>query len=105
MDPQQRIMIEQTFEAMSTAHLAPDTNNAQTQTGVYIGCMFQEYLQAQVDLGLRMTAAIATGNGISYLVGRVSYIFDFGVRTTTFGFISASLPTPFLGVCSQGSSN
>ena len=35
----------------------------------------QEFTQLQYNLGLKISPAIATGNGISYLVGRVSYTF------------------------------
>ena len=46
-----------------------------TQTGVYVGCMYQEYTQLQYNLGYKISPSIATGNGISYLVGRLSYNF------------------------------
>ena len=35
----------------------------------------QEFTQLQYNLGYSISPAIATGNGISYLVGRVSYAF------------------------------
>ena len=50
------------------AHSAP-------LTGVYVGCMYQEYTQLQHSLGHKISPALITGNGISYLVGRVSYTF------------------------------
>ena len=40
-----------------------------------MGCMYQEYTQVQHALGQRLSPAVITSNGISYLVGRVSYTF------------------------------
>lgn len=37
--------------------------------------MYSEYTQLQHSLGYKMSPGIVTGNGISYLVGRVSYSF------------------------------
>ena len=37
--------------------------------------MYQEYIQLQHQLGHKLGAAAVTGNGISYLVGRLSYSF------------------------------
>lgn len=74
MDPQNRILLEQSFEAISEAQT--DLGDlAETRTGVYVGCMYQEFTQLQYNLGYGISPAIATGNGISYLVGRVSYAF------------------------------
>ena len=50
--------------------------DADTRTGVYAGCMYQEYIQLQQNLGHRLGPASVTGNGISYLVGRLSYTFN-----------------------------
>ena len=74
MDPQNRILLEQSFVALleAQAMLGP---LGETRTGVYVGCMYQEFTQLQYNLGYSITPAIATGNGISYLVGRVSYAF------------------------------
>ena len=43
--------------------------------GVYVGCMYSEYTQLQYNLGYKISPGLVTGNGISYLVGRVSYTF------------------------------
>ncbi len=74
MDPQNRILLEQSFVALSEAQGVLG-GLAETRTGVYVGCMYQEFTQLQYNLGYSITPAIATGNGISYLVGRVSYAF------------------------------
>jgi hypothetical protein len=37
--------------------------------------MYSEYTQLQYNLGYKISPGLVTGNGISYLVGRVSYTF------------------------------
>lgn len=74
MDPQNRILLEQSFTALAEAQTSLG-DLADTRTGVYIGCMYQEFMQLQYNLGFSISPAIATGNGISYLVGRISYAF------------------------------
>ena len=74
MDPQNRILLEQTHLALQDAK--PSVGSlTDTKTGVYVGCMYQEFTQLQYNLGYKISPGIATGNGISYLVGRVSYTF------------------------------
>lgn len=46
-------------------------------TGVFVGCMYQEYLQLQYSHGSNITASLITGNGLSYLPSRISYTFNF----------------------------
>lgn len=74
MDPQNRILLEQSFAALSEAQ-SQTGSLVESRTGVYVGCMYQEFTQLQYNLGYGISPAIATGNGISYLVGRVSYAF------------------------------
>jgi acyl transferase domain-containing protein len=74
MDPQNRILLEQAYLALAQAETSVGSLT-DTRTGVYVGCMYQEYTQLQYNLGYKISPGIATGNGISYLVGRVSYTF------------------------------
>ena len=69
MDPQNRHLLEQTHVALGDAHALVGTLT-DTRTGVYVGCMYQEFTQLQHNLGYHISPSIATGNGISYLVGR-----------------------------------
>jgi acyl transferase domain-containing protein len=46
-----------------------------TAAGVYVGCMYSEYTQLQHSMGLQVSPSIVTSNGLTYLVGRVSYSF------------------------------
>ena len=74
MDPQNRLLLEQGYAALADAR--PRVGSlGDTKTGVYVGCMYQEFTQLQYNLGYKISPGIATGNGISYLVGRVSYTF------------------------------
>lgn len=43
--------------------------------GVYVGCMYQEYTNLLGAGDLKLSAATATGNSLSFMVGRVSYAF------------------------------
>ena len=72
MDPQCRLLLEQTHVALEDAAVRCSDAN---RVGVYVGCMYQEYMMLQHGLGLAVTPSVVTGNGISYLVGRVSYTF------------------------------
>ena len=83
MDPQIRHLLEQTHVALGEAH-AKIGSLIDTRTGVYVGCMYQEFTQFQYNLGYKITPSVATGNGISYMVGRVSY---------TFGLMGPSIST------------
>jgi len=91
MDPQQRLLLEQTSFALEEASTVVGSL-AETKTGVYAGCMYQEYTQLQFDHGLRINPAVVTGNGISYLVGRLSYTFGLaGPSVSTDTACSSSL--------------
>ena len=39
-------------------------------TGVYVGCMYQEYASVLAAAGSTLTAAAATGTSLSFMVGR-----------------------------------
>jgi acyl transferase domain-containing protein len=79
MDPQTRVLLEEAHVALSRAEAATGPL-ADTRTGVYLGCMYQEYIQLMTEHGHRVTPALCTGNGISFMVGRVSYTFGLQVR-------------------------
>ena len=70
MDPQSRILLEEAHEALSAAHaLTPGTLGGGS-TGTYVGCMYQEYADVIAQGGGQVTAAAATGNSLSFMVGR-----------------------------------
>lgn len=44
-------------------------------SGVYIGCMYHEYLDLQVEAGTMIPPQAFIGSGPPYMVGRISYAF------------------------------
>ncbi|MFZ5894823.1 MAG: type I polyketide synthase [Myxococcota bacterium] len=73
MDPQQRILLEVTWEALERAGIAPDTL-AGSKTGVFTGIGFNDYsrLLSQLDL-TEMNAYTGPGTQVCFASGRVSY--------------------------------
>ena len=45
----------------------------EASTGVYVGCVWQEYQVLLEHLHVTPTAAVLTGSGINFMIGRVSY--------------------------------
>ena len=73
---QARILLEEAGMALAEAEgpggMGPLSG---TEAGVYVGCMYQEYTDVLAAAGGKLSAATATGNSLSFLVGRVSYTF------------------------------
>ena len=44
-------------------------------TGVYVGCVWQEYPFVLSALGIAPSVAVLTGSGTNFMVGRVSFAF------------------------------
>jgi acyl transferase domain-containing protein len=78
LDPQSRILLEQTGEVLGSK---PGGLSGETLagTGVYIGCMYTEYLDTVLEpAGIADSASQAiVGHGLSFLVGRISFTFGF----------------------------
>jgi len=72
MDPQTRLLLEKTFEASLNV-----TNGVSNKTGVYIGCMYTEYLDGILGPAslANSSASSITGHGLSFMVGRLSFTF------------------------------
>eukprot|EP00884_Botryococcus_braunii_P010934 jgi/Botrbrau1/19842/Bobra.0124s0078.1 len=70
-----RILLEQVAEVLTGPQGM--TANVLGSTGVYIGCMYTEYLDSVLGpRGIADTASQAiVGHGLSFLVGRVSFTF------------------------------
>ncbi len=43
--------------------------------GVYVGCMYHEWLDVIVAAGMALAPRSFVGNGAAYMVGRLSYTF------------------------------
>ncbi len=75
MDPQHRLLLEVTWEALESAGQAPDRLGG-SRTGVYVGIASTDYAQrmlAAPESG-RLDAYYASGNAHSMAAGRLSYV-------------------------------
>src|SRR5271155_5878381 len=75
MDPQQRILLQLTWEALEDAGIRPSAI-AGTEVGVFVGASQIDYAHAvNGDLAIA-DSHFATGNALAILANRISYIFD-----------------------------
>ncbi|KAG5671364.1 hypothetical protein PVAND_001565 [Polypedilum vanderplanki] len=74
-DPQMRILLEHSYEAILDAGISPQTLIG-SNTGVFVGCSASEaknfYVKGFCDIPDQM---FLTGNGMFYLANRISYTF------------------------------
>ncbi|MDR2604346.1 MAG: acyltransferase domain-containing protein, partial [Desulfovibrio sp.] len=76
MDPQQRLMLELTWEALEAAGIPPSTLRG-SDTGVFIGASNMDFtVRGSMDPEGLSPHSI-TGSALSIIANRVSYIFDF----------------------------
>ena len=73
MDPQQRMLLEVSWEALENAGIAPDSLGG-TRTGVMMGVYFNEYQSMLATSPENVDAYSGTGNAHSITVGRISYL-------------------------------
>ncbi|HJG45218.1 beta-ketoacyl synthase N-terminal-like domain-containing protein, partial [Corynebacterium variabile] len=76
MDPQQRILLQLTWEALEDAHIPANTLRG-TRTGVFMGTTNNDY---GMLIAADPTAAhpyALTGNSTAVIANRISYAFDF----------------------------
>ncbi len=75
MDPQQRMLLEVTWEALENAGQAPD-RLAGSRTGVFVGIVNNDYQQLQLaDGGIAsIDTYYGSGTGHSLASGRISYV-------------------------------
>jgi acyl transferase domain-containing protein len=78
MDPQQRLMLEVSWEAMEDAGLVPQVL-AGTDVGVFVGAFTLDYKAIQLGRLNRhlIDAHTATGAMMTMVSNRISYVFDF----------------------------
>ena len=77
LDPQQRMLLEVSWEAMERARLAP-LDHFESRTGGFIGISGSDYLRfISQDDPQRINAYLGTGNAHSSASGRLSYFFGF----------------------------
>ncbi|MBP5971591.1 SDR family NAD(P)-dependent oxidoreductase [Brasilonema sp. CT11] len=75
-DPQQRILLEETWKALENAGIDPESLGG-TQTGVFVGIFSHDYelLQVKNNQEKDFDAYFGTGNSASIAAGRLSYFF------------------------------
>jgi acyl transferase domain-containing protein/NADPH:quinone reductase-like Zn-dependent oxidoreductase/acyl carrier protein len=75
LDPQQRMLLEVTWQALESAGIAPKSLEG-SRTGLYLGMSSGDYAQLQLESGGAelLDVHFATGNGRSIASGRVSYL-------------------------------
>ena len=76
MDPQQRIMLEVTWEALENAHLAPNTLRG-APVGVFLGSSNNDYGMLIAADPAEAHPYALTGTASSIIPNRISYAFDF----------------------------
>jgi acyl transferase domain-containing protein/acyl carrier protein/short-subunit dehydrogenase len=72
MDPQQRLMLELSWEALEDAGTAP-AGLKDTRTGVFFGAMWMDYTHLPGATSDRIVQHTATGQDLSIVPARVSY--------------------------------
>lgn len=75
MDPQQRHLLELTWEAIEDAGIAPSALRGKN-VGVYIGFSSNDYAFRMADDPNAVDSSTATGNTASIAANRISYAFD-----------------------------
>ncbi|MDZ8227265.1 acyltransferase domain-containing protein [Nostoc sp. ChiVER01] len=90
IDPQQRLMLKLTWEALADAGLPVETLR-RSRTGVFVGAMWADYANLIKQAGL-IAQHTATGQDLSIIANRISYIFGFqGASLTVNTACSSSL--------------
>ncbi|MFI4962844.1 MAG: beta-ketoacyl synthase N-terminal-like domain-containing protein, partial [Legionellales bacterium] len=83
MDPQQRMLLEVSWEALEDAGIKP-TSLLGSDTGVFIGAMASEFKELLLRSGNDVADAyFATGNDTSVLAGRIAYTLGLQGPTLT----------------------
>ena len=73
MDPQQRILLETSWEAFENASIVPDSWSG-TRSGVFVGISSSDY--SQLNNQGSSTVYTGTGNAHSVAANRLSYLYD-----------------------------
>jgi acyl transferase domain-containing protein len=75
MDPQQRVLLELTWHAFEDAGI-PTGKISGSNTGVYIGASTTDYSDLRLADPASTDSYFMTGNTLSVIANRISYIFD-----------------------------
>ena len=75
MDPQQRLLLELSWEALEDAGIRP-SKIAGSETGVFVGASALDHANLRILDIAAADAYMMTGNTLSVISNRISYIFD-----------------------------
>ena len=75
MDPQQRLLLELVWEALEDAGIKPSAI-AGSDTGVFVGASTVDHVNLRIVDIASADAYMMTGNTLSIVSNRISYIFD-----------------------------
>ena len=75
MDPQQRVLLEVTWEALEDAGIAP-ASLAGRQVGVFVGASATDYADVPLLDVSALDAHFMTGNSLALVSNRISYAYD-----------------------------
>ncbi len=99
MDPQQRILLELTYEALEEAGIAPVTL-AGSDTAVFVGAMTNDYFRQQIaDDYRRIDVHTGSGAGLCMIANRLSYQFDLRGPSVTVDTACSSSLVAVLQAC------
>ncbi len=81
MDPQQRLLLEVVWEAFEDAGIPPSSLTG-NHVGVYVGASMVDYQSGASHDPAVMESHFMTGNSLSILSNRISYIFNLQARVS-----------------------
>jgi phthiocerol/phenolphthiocerol synthesis type-I polyketide synthase C len=98
MDPQQRVLLELTWETFEQAGIPPSSMRG-SRCGVYVGLSSVDYAYRRADDLSAVDATTMTGNAGSIAANRLSYVFDLRGPSMTIDTACSSSLVAFHQAC------